>query len=155
MADRTLQANFSANTAGFTQGTNALRQRLTELNTSMEQTRCLQSCPKSRARTPGNRGQHSRPGRLCGTQISRCENTRKNCGSSSRRHRTAIPPPRSSVAVCRSFATVSPRLPRSWARCAPQSRISGGRYETPTPNSIISRLRSRASPTTPQLWDRC
>lgn len=39
MADRTLQANFSANTAGFTQGTNALRQRLTELNTSMEQTR--------------------------------------------------------------------------------------------------------------------
>lgn len=39
MADRTLQANFSANTAGFTQGTNALRQRLLELNTSMEQTR--------------------------------------------------------------------------------------------------------------------
>ena len=39
MADRTLQANFSANTTGFNQGTNALRQRLTELNTSMEQTR--------------------------------------------------------------------------------------------------------------------
>lgn len=39
MADRTLQANFSANTAGFTQGTNVLRQRLLELNTNMEQTR--------------------------------------------------------------------------------------------------------------------
>ncbi len=40
MADeRTLQANFSANTAGFTQGTSVLRQKLIELNTNMEQTR--------------------------------------------------------------------------------------------------------------------
>lgn len=39
MADeRTLQANFSANTAGFTQGTSVLRQKLIELNTNMEQT---------------------------------------------------------------------------------------------------------------------
>lgn len=37
--DRTLQANFSANTAGFTQGTSVLRQKLTELNTNMEQTK--------------------------------------------------------------------------------------------------------------------
>lgn len=39
MADRDLTARFSASTAGFTTGTNALKQKLTELNTSMEQTR--------------------------------------------------------------------------------------------------------------------
>lgn len=37
MANPTLQANFSANTAGFTQGVSVLRQKLTELNTQMEQ----------------------------------------------------------------------------------------------------------------------
>ena len=36
MANPTLQANFSANTAGFTQGVSVLRQKLTELNTQME-----------------------------------------------------------------------------------------------------------------------
>ena len=39
MADRDLTARFSASTAGFTTGTNTLKQKLTELNTSMEQTR--------------------------------------------------------------------------------------------------------------------
>ncbi len=39
MSNPTLQANFSANTAGFTQGMSVLRQRLTELNTQMEQNR--------------------------------------------------------------------------------------------------------------------
>ena len=39
MADRELTARFSASTAGFTTGTNVLKQKLTELNTSMEQTR--------------------------------------------------------------------------------------------------------------------
>lgn len=36
MANPSLQANFSANTAGFTQGVSVLRQKLTELNTQME-----------------------------------------------------------------------------------------------------------------------
>lgn len=36
MSNPTLQANFSANTAGFTQGVSVLRQKLTELNTQME-----------------------------------------------------------------------------------------------------------------------
>lgn len=39
MADRDLTARFSASTAGFTAGTNALKQKLTELNTNMEQTK--------------------------------------------------------------------------------------------------------------------
>lgn len=39
MSDRTLNASFSANTAGFTAGTNAVRQKLIELNTGMEQTK--------------------------------------------------------------------------------------------------------------------
>lgn len=39
MADRDLTARFSASTAGFTAGTNVLKQKLTELNTNMEQTR--------------------------------------------------------------------------------------------------------------------
>ena len=39
MANPTLQANFSAGTAGFTQGMSVMRQKLLELNTNMEQTR--------------------------------------------------------------------------------------------------------------------
>nr|DAF04272.1 MAG TPA: minor tail protein [Caudoviricetes sp.] len=39
MADRDLTARFSASTAGFTAGTNVLKQKLTELNTNMEQTK--------------------------------------------------------------------------------------------------------------------
>lgn len=39
MADRELTARFSASTAGFSTGTNALKQKLTELNASMEQTK--------------------------------------------------------------------------------------------------------------------
>lgn len=41
MSDRDLPARFSASTAGFTAGTNALKQKLTELNTNMEQTTTL------------------------------------------------------------------------------------------------------------------
>ena len=37
MAGATLQANFSANTAGFSQGVSVLKQKLTELNTQLEQ----------------------------------------------------------------------------------------------------------------------
>lgn len=37
MAEPTLQANFSANTAGFSQGVSELKQKLNELNTAMEQ----------------------------------------------------------------------------------------------------------------------
>lgn len=39
MANPSLQANFSAGTAGFTQGMSEMRQKLLELNTNMEQTR--------------------------------------------------------------------------------------------------------------------
>lgn len=39
MANPTLQANFSANTAGFSQGVSELRQKLNELNTAMEGTK--------------------------------------------------------------------------------------------------------------------
>lgn len=39
MANPSLQANFSAGTAGFTQGMSEMRQKLLELNTGMEQTR--------------------------------------------------------------------------------------------------------------------
>lgn len=39
MANPTLQANFSANTAGFSQGVSELRQKLNELNTAMESTK--------------------------------------------------------------------------------------------------------------------
>ncbi len=39
MSNPSLQANFSANTAGFTQGTSVLKQKLNELNTQMEQTK--------------------------------------------------------------------------------------------------------------------
>lgn len=39
MSETTLQANFSANTAGFSQGVSVLQQKLNELNTAMEQTK--------------------------------------------------------------------------------------------------------------------
>ena len=39
MANPTLQANFSANTAGFSQGVSELRQKLNELNAAMESTK--------------------------------------------------------------------------------------------------------------------
>ena len=39
MSNPTLQANFSAGTAGFTQGMSVLKQKLLELNTNMEQTK--------------------------------------------------------------------------------------------------------------------
>ena len=39
MANPSLQANFSANTAGFSQGVSELRQKLNELNTAMESTK--------------------------------------------------------------------------------------------------------------------
>lgn len=39
MSNPTLQANFTAGTAGFTQGMSVLKQRLLELNTNMEQTK--------------------------------------------------------------------------------------------------------------------
>lgn len=39
MSEPTLQANFSANTAGFSQGVSVLQQKLNELNTAMEQSK--------------------------------------------------------------------------------------------------------------------
>lgn len=39
MSEPTLQANFSANTAGFSQGVSALQQKLNELNTALEQSK--------------------------------------------------------------------------------------------------------------------
>lgn len=51
MSEPTLQANFSANTAGFSQGVSVLQQKLNELNTAMEQTKQAVKNTNSEIRT--------------------------------------------------------------------------------------------------------